>query len=89
MIGVFAIVLQQTMEYYKYHLNAKHGAPELITNIMTPILRIFVQQFAVMLGILTVLVVSFIDLKVASVMIALLLGLIKIVTGQFQLVVKK
>lgn len=89
MIGVFAIVFQQTMEYYKYHLQSKNIATEWVTTIMTPMLRIFVQQFAVMLSILTVLVVSFIDLKVASVMIALMLGIIKLLIGQFQLVIKK
>ena len=87
-IGIVAIVLQQTMEYYKYRMQSKNGEVEWIAYDMTPVLRIFVQQFAVLLGILTLLLVSFIDLKVASVMIALLLGGIKLVMGQFQLVVK-
>ncbi|MDB5256119.1 MAG: hypothetical protein JWM14_814 [Chitinophagaceae bacterium] len=89
LLGVLAIVLQQTSEYYKYNLIARNTEVELVTAILTPVLRIFVQQFSVMLGICAVLIVSFVDLKSASVMIALMLGLIKIIFGQLQLVVKK
>ena len=85
-IGIVAIVLQQTMEYYKYQLQFKNAEAELLTSIMTPVLRIFVQQFAVMLGIFAVLLVSLIDLKMAAIMIALILGLIKMVFGQLQLI---
>ncbi len=88
MLGLLAIVLLQTVEYYKYVLQAKHVRVELITVILTPILRVFVQQVAVMIGILALVVVSFIDLKCASVMIALLLGFTKLIAGQWQLTVK-
>jgi len=88
LLGVLAIVIQQSVEYYKYNLVAKNTAVDLVTVILTPILRIFVQQFSVMLGILAVLIVSFVDLKAASIMIALMLGLIKIVFGQLHLVIK-
>jgi len=89
MIGALAIVLQQTMEYYKCHLQFKNAEVELVRFVLTPILRIFVQQFAVILGIFAVVIVSFIDLKAASIMVALILGLIKLLVGQLQLVVKK
>jgi hypothetical protein len=89
LLGVLAIVLQQTTEYYKYNLLAKNTDVELAIAILTPLLRIFVQQFSVMLGIFAVLMVSFVDLKAASIMIALMLGLIKIIFGQVQLVIKK
>lgn len=88
MLGVLAIVLLQTTEYYKYTLQSKHMRIELVTAIMTPLLRVFVQQLAVMLGILSLIIVSSIDLKWASVMIALLLGFTKLIAGQFQLTVK-
>ena len=87
MIGVVAIVLQQAMEYYKYQLQFKNAEAELLTSVLTPVLRIFVQQFAVMLALFALLLVSFIDLRIASIMIALLIGLIKIVFGQLQLIV--
>ncbi|MDF2454990.1 MAG: hypothetical protein K0R51_983 [Cytophagaceae bacterium] len=71
MLGVLAIVLLQTTEYYKHILQSKHIRVELVTAILTPVLT-----------------VSFIDLKWASVMIALLLGFAKLIAGQLQLTVK-
>lgn len=89
LLGILAIVLQQSAEYYKYNMQSKNTTADLVAVILTPLFRIFVQQFSVMLGIFAVLIVSFIDLKVASIMVALMLGLIKIIFGQFYLVVKK
>ncbi len=89
LLGVLAIVLQQTAEYYKYNMLSKNTAAELLRTIFTPVLRIVVQQFAIMLGVFVLLVVNFDDLKSLSIMMALMFGLIKIIFGQLQLAVKK
>ncbi|MBC7488206.1 MAG: hypothetical protein H7282_15805 [Cytophagaceae bacterium] len=88
LLGILAIVFLQSAEYYKYNLLSKNKAFDLVTVILTPVLRIFVQQFSVMLGIFAVFIVSFVDLKASSIMIALILGLIKIVFGQLHLLEK-
>jgi Family of unknown function (DUF6498) len=89
MIGIVAILLQQGMEYYKYQLQVNIIKVEFITSVGTPMLRIFVQQFAVLYGIFMVIIFSFDDTQASSVTIVLMAGIFKLVFGQLQLVVKK
>ena len=89
LLGVMAIVLQQTVEYFKYKRLYKREEDELTVHILTPMIRIFIQQFSVIIGVIAVLVVSFFDVRIATVMIALILGMIKMVFGQLYFVPKE
>jgi hypothetical protein len=89
MIGIAAIVLQQAMDYYKYQLQPKNTTSEWLTAMITPVSQIFFQQFAVMLGIVVMFTFAFVDLKVTSVMLALLIGGMKLVFGQLHIIILK
>ncbi|MDB5273419.1 MAG: hypothetical protein JWO58_1786 [Chitinophagaceae bacterium] len=89
LFGVFAIIAQQTMEYIKQKRMVINGDYEWTVTILTPVFRVFIQQFATVIGILSVLFFPIVDVRIATIMIALILGAIKIGAGQLYIIPKE
>ncbi|HSZ72810.1 MAG TPA: DUF6498-containing protein [Cytophagaceae bacterium] len=89
-LGIVAIVIQQVMEYrkQKQHFFANEEFKFAIT-IFTPVVRLFIQQFSIIMGIVLLLLISSYDVKLITIALALILGLIKMVFGQLYVIPKE